>query len=136
MYSFDGTTLNLIPNPTNFNYGNENPIIYRNKLYVEYHHVSSKVQSLFAYDPNALSTSEESLFNIKVFPNPTKDKVTVNIGKHTKHSIQLFNLLGELVFETTSNTQETTFELPESSGVYFIKITGEELNYSTKIIKE
>jgi hypothetical protein len=139
LYEFDGASLTKIPNPTDFTYNMINPIVYKNKLFLRYRKSKLNTKStkhLFVYDPNALSTSEESLSNISVFPNPTKDKVTVSIGKHTKHSIQLFNLLGELVFETTSNTQETTFELPESSGVYFIKITGEELNYSTKILKE
>ncbi|WP_299606930.1 T9SS type A sorting domain-containing protein [uncultured Aquimarina sp.] len=63
-----------------------------------------------------LSTQEFDAFRIAVYPNPTNGEIVVN----TKvNHIDVYNLLGQKVFETEQNRFDISFL---ESGVYLIKI--------------
>ncbi len=79
-----------------------------------------------------LNAIKENDFSI--FPNPTKDKVTINLTNNNAiENIEVFSILGQKVFKK-SNISLNSFVLetkPFKSGVYIIKINN---NVSKKIV--
>ncbi len=95
----------------------------------------------FPAGPNCLLSVD--YFNnsdlIRVYPNPSTDFVNVRINKYVgKVSIQLLDINGRVVL----SIPDTDFEIEKTintstiqSGIYVLKIAGNNLNYSQKIIK-
>ena len=57
---------------------------------------------------------------LEVFPNPTFDQVSVDLGKaYEGVSIYVINMLGQLVFEKKyKHLQKTSLNLGDAKGVY------------------
>ena len=82
------------------------------------------------------NTNLENENQIRIYPNPAKNQfeieTTSNIQDKLK-SIQIYNLLGELIF--SSNNYLKTIETSKfSSGVYIVKINCEDFEISKKLI--
>jgi len=74
---------------------------------------------------------------IKLYPNPTKDVVNINMGNLSNASVQVFNTIGRLVMEQNNiNTPIHTIELPQNAGLYLIKVTANGKETTLKVIKE
>ena len=59
-----------------------------------------------------------------IFPNPAREDVTLNLGGVTNCVIQLFNLQGEVLFETKMNTRQIKLDVKDlPQGIYFITVT-------------
>ncbi|MEW5674739.1 T9SS-dependent M36 family metallopeptidase [Flavobacterium enshiense] len=75
---------------------------------------------------------------IKVYPNPTKGQLNVAINNYSgKLSVQVFDLNGRKVYNQEINdfAVERSINLGGlQTGMYLIKIDGENLNYTQKII--
>ena len=71
---------------------------------------------------------------VLVYPNPSKDIVTIDITDNFE-SLKIYNMLGELVYENSSN--ETKFQFnPISNGIYVVKgLTTEGKEITTRFIK-
>lgn len=68
-------------------------------------------------EPAILEVSDVSLEHIAMFPNPTRDFVTINTAVK---SIVVYNVLGQLVLETARNM----FSVADvEAGIYFVVIT-------------
>jgi hypothetical protein len=78
-------------------------------------------------------------FSAKIYPNPTKDRVTVYVlGNNTKRTLTMYDATGRIVYNHGLNEMFTTLSLQKvSNGIYFIKIKSEtgEVIYSERIIK-
>ena len=76
---------------------------------------------------------------IRVFPNPSNGTINVRINQFIgKINIQLVDLNGRIVY----NLNEDNFNIEKAininnmqSGIYLLKLTGNNLNYSQKVIK-
>lgn len=69
--------------------------------------------------------NENELKNIRIFPNPTSDFITINAPKHGLN-IQLFDLSGRIILEEktkTNNHQISVSNLP--AGIYIIRLQSE-----------
>jgi hypothetical protein len=92
-----------------------------------------------SFDLDALSVEELYEFGkIRVYPNPTSSILYILTDMlNEKHDIQLRNLDGKSVFESSfENTSEINFSLLPS-GIYFLTFTNNELKSTTqKIIKQ
>lgn len=75
----------------------------------------------------------ENNLNIRLFPNPTKDMISFT-GLSTNHIIQIHNLAGKLVLETTNQSRISVGEF--ASGIYFARIQNEGKVYLRKFIVE
>ncbi|SNA31268.1 Probable M36 fungalysin family metalloprotease (fragment) [Flavobacterium psychrophilum] len=75
---------------------------------------------------------------IKIYPNPSNGLVNIKINQFTgKVNLQVIDLNGRVVYslKNTDFNIEKTINLNNlQSGMYIIKIEGDELNYTKKII--
>lgn len=76
----------------------------------------------------------------KVYPNPTNNNLNIRILNYSgKLNIQLFDINGRIVLDQNMNdfNIENTVNIQKlQSGIYMLKIEGENLNYTQKVIKE
>ena len=82
----------------------------------------------FTYNSSTLSTvSNHPIESIKIFPNPTKGRVTVsNIQNTHLKSIQLYNVLGRLVkaIPTGNSLSKIDLSLTNlSKGIYLLRLS-------------
>ena len=81
-----------------------------------------------------LKENEEQL-NVNVYPNPVNDKLTIVLNSQSNAMIQLYNQLGELVFEEkiqTNTSEINTFFL--ANGIYLLSIKTQEGISSKKVV--
>ncbi len=85
-------------------------------------------------------TGKSAQSQISVFPNPTKDNVTLNIGKEDKLiSYTIFENSGFMVKKgkfTTQSNEETINISDLRKGIYLISIETEKTSFKEKIIRE
>jgi len=84
-------------------------------------------------DHTDLSITENSEKKLSIYPNPVQDILTINSAQKVEQ-IQLYNLVGQLVFE--SNHAESINLNQLNAGTYIIKIKTENEIISKKIIKK
>jgi len=80
-------------------------------------------------------TSKQKVLNI--YPNPAKDNLNIISGKKLQVDVQMFNSLGSVVISKQKVNISGTYKLDISQlnpGVYFIRITGNELQQIQKVI--
>ncbi len=85
---------------------------------------------------NFVGLSENKLDNIiQVYPNPSHAKLFIVSNSRLKTTIQLFNQLGELVFETKMDNQNTEINTSAfANGIYYLVIKNSEGLTSKKIV--
>jgi hypothetical protein len=74
-------------------------------------------------------------YEIKIFPNPIKDYLTIETSSNSKQYYEIINLVGVCVFSSYLNkisTIDVSFLL---NGIYFLKISSEKGNIVKKFIK-
>ena len=75
---------------------------------------------------------------IKIYPNPSNGVIFVDFGVEGEKNVQVFNQLGQMVYNIDiqdDNSEIETFLTSLASGVYVVKMTCDEKNISTKLIK-
>jgi hypothetical protein len=81
-----------------------------------------------------VSVQEQSIENIKIYPNPTNDILSIDVSGEC--SAELFDLSGKLVMTktiTTANNQISLLDFPK--GIYQLVIATENTLQTTKIVK-
>ena len=103
-------------------------------------HLSNDTDSLSGL--NVLSVAERTDCNVKIFPNPTKGKIKVEIIPNSinNYEIYLTDMQGSILYSQPS-TKKVDFEIDitgYSSGTYFLNVidTKDKNAYSHKIVKE
>ncbi|MFI1772112.1 spondin domain-containing protein [Thalassobellus citreus] len=81
----------------------------------------------FTYNSSTLNLDKiESIENIKIFPNPTKDKIIIsNTQNIDLKAIKIYNALGHLVKKTLVNNRTNKLEINSfslSKGIYIIHL--------------
>jgi hypothetical protein len=83
----------------------------------------------------ALSTADETLSQVKIFPNPTNDVWTLS-SPNTIVDIQVFDILGKQVVSINPNTNEATINATNlKDGLYLAKISTINGSQTVKLIK-
>ncbi len=93
----------------------------------------SEVSDCIMIDNVGLSEIEST--NVRIFPNPTSDGVSIK-SSTTFTSIEILNAIGEVVYRAkVNNLNNYHLKLPEVKGLYFIKISGDYNKNIFRIIK-
>ncbi len=89
---------------------------------------------------NTLSNGIDQAFtldDINFFPNPTKDKVTINSKNKSIKNITFYNILGKEILELQPNSLSTIIDISNfANGIYIAKISTSLGVGSIKLIKE
>jgi hypothetical protein len=84
--------------------------------------------------------SDENNFinSINIFPNPSTGLFTISQVNTTKAEIEIYNIVGELIYTTEITNLQTTLDLSKvAKGIYFIKLTNTQKNITSgKIVIE
>lgn len=79
----------------------------------------------------AHNVQENETIDIALYPNPVKDRLTVNA--ENLHAVEIFNLVGQLVL--TSNSSVIDFgNLNE--GVYFVRVKADGMIVTKRVVKQ
>lgn len=75
--------------------------------------------------PTAIEDLNEQNLGMELYPNPTNDKLTIQLTKPISSPIQIYNLNGQLVFsESIKNTNKKILDIGFlAPGLYVVKIT-------------
>lgn len=108
--------------------------------------VSDMQNGLFVLDANlALGVNESTITenNISIFPNPTSNNVSISIKLTQSEDLvfEMFDITGKKLFSKkenigAGNTTKSVHLEQYTSGMYILKITGKDINYSQKVIKK
>ncbi|MFT5892493.1 MAG: hypothetical protein ACI9Y7_002603 [Dokdonia sp.] len=85
-----------------------------------------------------LATDEFTTASVSLFPNPTTDRLTINLGQNYQEvRMTIYDVLGTIVKRTTvQNTSSLEEDVKNlKTGVYFSVITTEAGNVTVKFIK-
>ena len=91
------------------------------------------------FDPSsgisATNNVEQSVFSL--YPNPTNGKFTIKLDKQGDYELNIINVLGQTVLNTTINDMSSTIDMSRlDRGVYTIELIKDGQIYSDKIILE
>ena len=76
------------------------------------------------------NTSED--FNI--YPNPSKNSITIKASKSTVNSIKIFGISGNLLIEKSTNYKNLEVDVSKlKAGVYFIQINNKVVKKIAKL---
>lgn len=111
-----------------------------NKVFVD--HGGSKGTGSLVFsleDPTAIETSTEKTHNISVYPNPTKDNLSVTFDQVADNTtITVFDAQFHPV-QTNSVANSSTFEVSLSdlpSGLYYVSVKNDIYSILEKVVKE
>ncbi len=85
-----------------------------------------------------ISSSNTQFQNIKLYPNPTSNEITINLKNHSNINVSIINLFGVEIYKK-SNITDSQLNVSLSNfkqGVYFVKIQGETKKKIIKLIKK
>ncbi len=85
----------------------------------------------------SINLNTKVIDEIIVYPNPNSGSFTISINDNKQKLIQVFDVLGNLVYEFLTAESTTNLTFPNSfKGIYFLSIQTNERRYNTKIIVE
>ncbi|PRX11949.1 putative secreted protein (Por secretion system target) [Nonlabens ulvanivorans] len=103
--------------------------IYHNVNGVIEHINNAGDRSKWIVESTTLSTPEvdNEISDIRVFPNPAKDEFTILMKDEIGARIQIYNMLGKLVYDKTMNSNRIDIlnKGRFNSGIYLIRVTDE-----------
>lgn len=74
---------------------------------------------------------------ISIYPNPTKDEITISINNQIIKEISVVDITGKILFSKQVNGSNIQFNIGNlTSGIYTLHIKTNHSNYTKKIIKE
>jgi len=108
------------------------PAVGPGKVSVAIDEITLSEQSLVGIRPNHVNDIQ-----INLFPNPVKDKLTLDFANNIINKIIITNSLGQIVFELNDPVSKREFELNFlKAGIYFLKTESLTKQKVFKFIKE
>ena len=84
--------------------------------------------------PSAIGEKESK---ISIYPNPSSGVFVIELDRALKYEIMVYNVLGQTVFSTFTNTMLTTIDLSSfDKGVYTVELKDKNASYIEKVIVE
>ncbi len=139
----NSTTYSFIPTNQNFSLtigmSNANVQSFNGKLdellIYNYALTTGQIDSL--YHLQSYSINNYDLNNtIRIYPNPTTEKLTIETSLNTKQSVEITNLLGETLYISTINKKKTIDFSSYPKGIYILKLNTDKGTIVRKFVKE
>lgn len=94
------------------------------------------MDNLYLYRPATLGTTKFDKSNIKMYPNPVKNTLTIEANASI-NKVSIYNILGQEVLVSSPKTNATTIQTSGlQKGVYVVKTDIDGAISTSKIIKE
>ncbi|HEX9980227.1 MAG TPA: T9SS type A sorting domain-containing protein [Flavobacterium sp.] len=132
--------------PTNSSSRRSKTLIHNDHLYVGYDKDNNGTNDLFVNGYNlssALSLVEHNVQEVKVYPNPVTDQVTIALNSMSSDvSIDIYSITGSLLatvteHEVTADSQLWKANLSQfPTGMYFFRVTLDGATTTYKVIKK
>ena len=83
------------------------------------------------------SVIEKELMELNVYPNPGYGIYSITNTNQTRLNVSVYNILGELVYETISSEQLINLDIQnQNNGVYLVQLTGQGNTKTISLIKK
>ena len=77
----------------------------------------------------------EFYHSIKIYPNPSSDILHIDINVAQEIQVALYNLSGEIIIQHTLLNDQNKIDVSHlNAGMYILKVAGEHMNVSRKLI--
>ena len=86
-----------------------------------------------------VSVKENTLINnngIYIYPNPTKDNLTIETNSNKEQSIEILNLMGQTVYTSNIYKKAIINTSAFANGVYILKLSSDKEIVVRKFVKE
>jgi hypothetical protein len=94
------------------------------------------LDNVYMYVAGTASVSDNELFNVTMYPNPTSSRLNISAASTIKNA-QIFNVLGKKVMSLDINKNSESIDVSKlASGIYLIKYTIDSAVGTAKFIKE
>lgn len=84
---------------------------------------------------NTLGVKDFTLNNFSIFPNPTSDFITIQFKNSSKEKVKIYNMIGQLVKETTVLNNKKLDVSDLVNGIYIIRLADKK-SITHKFIKQ
>lgn len=85
---------------------------------------------------NALPLQKKSEVSIEIYPNPTKDNITLKGIENERGTVEIQNLIGQTILKTEVSNNASIDLSAVKSGSYILKVQDGNRIISTKLLKE
>lgn len=101
----------------------QNPILHESKMIAFDKVGTNGSEKIDPPPPPILSEGETTLTKISFYPNPCKDKLTVEFGDNTRiQKVYIYSLVGNLVYETKLAESSAVINTSNfKTGIYILK---------------
>ncbi len=110
---------------------------YNVKLYIE-NDIKSWDETTKLVSVTNLSSTENSLIDFSVTPNPTNGAIKINFKQsHDNASFEIYDVLGKIISEKKTITNDEIISISSlTKGIYFLKISTEKGYQTIKVVKQ
>ncbi|RZL18976.1 MAG: T9SS type A sorting domain-containing protein, partial [Pedobacter sp.] len=85
---------------------------------------------------NDLKTPEFNVNQLRVYPNPVQDMLTIDYSE-TIQGVQVFNMLGQMVYNRNTNASQVKIDMSAmATGTYIVQMTVNGITKNVKVIKK
>ncbi|GEM_PF-1996743 len=135
-YSFNEGEFDLLDNTTETSYIIESPGQGLHSYYLTAVYDEGESDPTDTLEIMLTANDDFSLNNLKVFPNPAKDVVSVT-SEERINSVKLVNYTGEVVLQEAVNEKKHTINISQlENGIYFMIVENKNNIIMKKIVKE
>lgn len=90
---------------------------------------------VFPFCISATGINELTSNTFNIYPNPTNGLFTINCNNSKSYNIQIFDVLGNIVYQNPNNNNKTTIDLrTQTKGVYLVSVITENKRMVKRII--
>ncbi len=94
---------------------------YLNLYYMFYDSIGCSFPITIADTSTGIYSSAQKT-SVTVYPNPSNGNFTLETNALSNQSVEIYNLVGEQIFQTTLNNARTPIHLNAPSGVYYCEL--------------